>query len=126
MFTDPTPAEILAAAVRWNLDWGDKVDWLEDLAAEDPENPPRALLERPEIPSHLQELWHAFVSLSTCRPLVGGSVGPIPWVAIDCYARRYGIDGEEFERLTEVVAAMDSAFISKAIEMRAARETQES
>lgn len=53
-------------------------------------------------------VWQAFNELQTCRP-IGMSVGPIPWVAIDAYARAKDIaETERFERL---IRALDSEFL---------------
>jgi hypothetical protein len=40
------------------------------------------------------------------------SVGPIPFAAIDAYATRYGIDGEDdFDRFLALIRAMDSELV---------------
>lgn len=41
------------------------------------------------------------------------SVGPIPWSAIDAYARRYRIDDEDqFGFLVQMIRAMDAVFLA--------------
>ena len=37
--------------------------------------------------------------------------GPIPWTAINDWALRYGINGEDFERLVTIIKKMDVAYI---------------
>lgn len=44
-----------------------------------------------------------------------GGAGPIPFTAIDAYARRYGIgegDIDEFDRFRSLIKAMDSAYLA--------------
>jgi hypothetical protein len=38
------------------------------------------------------------------------AMGPIPWLAIDRFASRYGLIGDDFDRLCELIQAMDAAF----------------
>jgi len=40
-----------------------------------------------------------------------GASGPIPWTAIDAYARRKGFAGDGFEYLVKMVRAMDDVFL---------------
>jgi len=56
---------------------------------------------------------------------MGGTIiepraGKIPFSAIDCYARRYAIDGSAFDRLCMVIAVCDAEFLE--IEAERARE----
>ena len=37
-------------------------------------------------------------------------MGPIPWSSIDRFADRYGIMGDEFDRLCGLIQAMDEAY----------------
>ena len=65
---------------------------------------------RPE--PHLLFHWSAFVDLSTDRQM-GFGVGPIPWSALDMYARRYGLDDpDEFDRFKRLVRALDGTFLA--------------
>lgn len=52
----------------------------------------------------------AFDHLSRDRQM-GFSAGPIPWTAIDRYARRHGIKGEMFTDLVRFIIALDSEFL---------------
>jgi len=107
----------LTASLQWQLNWGDKIEWLEDLAEEDGVEP-KALQERPQLPDHLQFVWSAWWELHTDRP-VGMAVGAIPFSAIDRYAARYGIDGmDHFDAFREAVRALDGAYLKWAGERR--------
>lgn len=64
---------------------------------------------RPDLFGHLQFEWIAFRALSTDRQ-IGMAMGPIPWLAIDRFASRYGLVGDDFDRLCEIIQAMDGAF----------------
>lgn len=44
---------------------------------------------------------------------------PIPFAAIDRYARRYAIEGERFDRLARLIRAMDDEYRMVAAERRA-------
>jgi len=54
----------------------------------------------------------AFQKLTTCRSLgsMGGS-GPIPWDAIDRYAVRWKLTGNDYEFFERVITAMDSTYM---------------
>lgn len=70
---------------------------------------PKALAERPPLKRYLLPIWDAFHALAGDRH-IGMGVGPIPFSAIDLYARRYGIaDGDEFARFHALISAMDVA-----------------
>lgn len=68
----------------------------------------KALEDRPSVHPALEWVYDAFWHLSTCRSS-GFGVGPIPWTAIDAYARRKRI--EDFERFERLIDAMDSAYL---------------
>lgn len=71
----------------------------------------------PEILPECEFALEAFHELKTDRQ--GGFIyGPIPWTAIDAYARRYGItDTEEFDDFVLMIRAMDDVYL-KAAEKR--------
>ena len=76
--------------------------------------PPPALQNRPDLGEGLHFVWTAFHAVSTDRP-VGFGLAPIPFAAIDRYARRYGItDIDEFDRLRRLIMAMDRAMLDDA------------
>jgi hypothetical protein len=59
--------------------------------------------------------WSAFWALQGDRALGFGSVGQIPFQAIDAYARRCGItDIDEFDRLQTLIGVMDGVWLADA------------
>jgi hypothetical protein len=68
---------------------------------------PKAIAARPELPSHLGWLWDAFRELSTDRQIGFDGPGPIPFLSIDCYATRFGIDGDDFTFLLRCIRVLD-------------------
>lgn len=54
---------------------------------------------------------------------VGFGEGPIPWTSLDKYARRYNIEGEEFERLVQLIRIVDSELL-KTKQKKAKREAK--
>lgn len=53
---------------------------------------------------------NAFTRLSADRHESGM---PIPWMAFDAYARRYGLDGLDFDPFLDVMMAMDRHALKK-------------
>jgi hypothetical protein len=70
-----------------------------------------ALPPEAELPSGAEYLYEAFWQCSTDRPQSGFGVHQIPFSAIDRYATRYGIEGEEFDLLLSSVRALDEEFV---------------
>jgi len=64
-----------------------------------------------ELPEGAEFYLDAFWQLSTDRPQSGFGVHPIPFRALDVYARRYGIEGENFDDLASAVRGADAAFL---------------
>jgi hypothetical protein len=60
---------------------------------------------------HLLFEWLAFGELKTDRQ-IGMDLGPIPWSSIDRYASRYGVVGDDFDRLCSLIRAMDHTFLA--------------
>ncbi|TDR90290.1 phage tail assembly chaperone [Enterovirga rhinocerotis] len=93
--------------------WGSKIEVFELWAAEGDNDTP--LAKRPELPDHLHFAWSSFWALQGDRHLGFGSVGPIPFQALDAYARRCGIiDIDEFDRLHRLIGAMDKVWLDDA------------
>jgi hypothetical protein len=65
-----------------------------------------------ELPKGAEIYLDAFWQLTTDRPQSGFAVHPIPFAAIDAYARRYCIQGEAFEDLVNAVRAADQVFMA--------------
>lgn len=102
--------------LRWSLEWTPKADFLATLKRYG-EPLPEAYLNRPELRSHTLFFWDAFAALETDRQ-IGMAEGPIPFSAIDRFARRYGItDLDSFDRFYRIMRAMDD-------EVRKARAEQ--
>lgn len=64
------------------------------------------------LPELASLAWDCFWDLNKERPLGFGAMGHIPWRAIDCWAVRYAIGGEQFTRLKRIVEALDGAWLA--------------
>lgn len=105
------------------MEWGEQESWLREIA--EAGTIPKALLLKPDLPEHLDDVWHAFWALSGDRSYGGlGGVGPIPFVAIDRYAERFGVaPGDDFVRFHALLKRMDATFLEHMAEK--AKQTQE-
>lgn len=113
-------ADLLGDAVRWNLVWGDRTEFLRDLLADG--EAPRALLDQPEVPNRLLFAWRAFWELNTERS-IGMAIGPIPWRSIGAYAEKFSLaDVDSFEVFGGLIRAMDRAYLKFTREQEAARD----
>jgi len=70
------------------------------------------VLDEPALAPGLGWYLDAFAELGSCRPAGIGNLGPIPWTALDAYARRHGIAGEDFETFAVLIAALDAAWLA--------------
>ena len=85
-------------------------------AAENGTPLPRVFRDGPVLEDEYQAtLYVAFWALSSCRAL-GMSIGPIPWSAIDAYARRHGFDEDpqSYDAFMFLIQDMDSVFMEHA------------
>lgn len=74
--------------------------------------------ERPELSPFLASTYEAFWELSSCRSS-GMGVGPIPWTAIDAFCQSRAItDQDELRSFTQLIRAMDGAYIGYVTEAR--------
>ena len=73
---------------------------------------PEKIENKPVISAGLDFIWRAFWELSTDRDF-GMAEGPIPWTAMNDYAHRYDIWGDEFDRFVLLIKALDSVYIEK-------------
>lgn len=77
---------------------------------------PRAILDAPilEDPYHRRVL-DAFWTLSTCRGIGQGSLGPIPWHSADHYAHRFGFasDQIEYDSFLYLIQKLDEEFLNR-------------
>jgi hypothetical protein len=70
-----------------------------------------------------------FWRLSTCRGIGFGALGPIPWTAVDCYAKTYGFAENEidYDDFVFIVGALDEVFLDvsrKQADAAAARKSR--
>lgn len=77
-------------------------------AGDDPTKLPCAI-SKVDPAEHLQFEWRAFRALSSDRQ-VGMAAGPVLWSSIDRFAQRYNVDGDDFDRFTAIIQAMDEAY----------------
>ena len=94
----------------WRLEWGEQEAWLIEHAAEGDEDTP--LADKPEIETHLLWIYNAFWALHGDRHQGMGRAGKLPFLAIDRYAERYGIDGDLFEYFHDLLTRLDAAFMA--------------
>lgn len=64
----------------------------------------------PEVPTLGAPAYTAFWALGGDRA-TGFGLGPIPWTALDAYATRHGIAGEEFTNFAYYLSTMDSIYL---------------
>ena len=73
---------------------------------------PESIANKPEIQEGLGFYWEAFSELTSDRAL-GMAEGPIRWTAINAYAYRHGLWGDDFDRLVTIIRCMDSVYLDK-------------
>lgn len=106
----------LTGAFRYSLEREGQDQWLAKLAAELPDElPARSIPRRP--PEADQAKWHEFylhawsaLRFDRAYGALGGET-PIPFVAYDAYARRYGVEGEAFETFHFFMTALDTEWL---------------
>ena len=64
----------------------------------------------PVLGRGLSFIYNSFWQLGADRQV---EQGPIPFTAIDAFARRYRIDGDAFERFRVLIGRLDNAFRTK-------------
>lgn len=67
------------------------------------------LRDQPTVFSGNEWLWEAYMACDTCRS-IGMVAGPIPWTAVDAYARRLRFDPDGFELLWCIIHRADTAY----------------
>lgn len=80
------------------------------------------LKRKPKVPKRLEWVVDAFWDLSSSRAIGLGGVGPIPFVAVDAWAERFGVRGDEFLMLKHLVFELDREYMAIEAERRK-RET---
>ena len=77
---------------------------------------PQSILNAP-IPEDAYQVrvFQAFEQLSTCRQVVMGAVGPIPWSAIDQFAAHLGITDDEiaYDDFVWIIQNLDETFLKR-------------
>lgn len=68
--------------------------------------------EEPPIHDSSRFFLEAFDRLNTCRP-IGFDIGPIPWTAIEHYARSRGLDREMTRLLHAVIIRLDRDWVAE-------------
>lgn len=71
---------------------------------------PPSILNAPELRFGLEMYYGAFLDLLTCRA-IGTALGPIPWTAINQYAKAYDYTDEQEDDLQFYVSRMDNAYL---------------
>jgi hypothetical protein len=121
----------LVAAFRFDLEWKGHADWLAELRKEYPDEVPASKIPRRPDEAR-EELWHEFywqawnVLRFDRQYLDGGGELPITFIAYDAFARRYGIEGEAFDRFHIFMTAIDSEWLSYSVEKAKQRKEAES
>jgi hypothetical protein len=107
----------LAAAFRYELKRKGQDAWVAKLAAEFPDEFPAGSV--PVRPAEARaEAWHVFYvqAWQTLRYdrtyLAMGGETPIGFMVLDTFARRYGIEGEAFERFLAFMQAIDDEWLA--------------
>ncbi|RWQ16087.1 hypothetical protein [Mesorhizobium sp.] len=106
----------LTAAFRYDLERNGQNKWLAKIAAEFPlELPKEKVPTRPE--EARAEYWHDFywraweaLRFDRQYGAMGGE-SPIAFIAYDAYAKRYGLEGEAFERFHAFMTAIDTEWL---------------
>jgi len=78
---------------------------------DDPLDKGNPILHRPKPTPGVEKYYRAFQELSTDRPPSFSGISPIPWSSIDRYARRHGIEDEDFDVLVRMIRAADAALM---------------
>jgi hypothetical protein len=80
---------------------------------------PERIKNAPALLQGLELYYEAFFDLHTCRPPeMDGGEAPIPWLAIDTWASRAGLDALQREDLQFFVRWMDREYLTYAAQKR--------
>lgn len=103
-------AKNLTEVLLYQLEQGDKEEFLIAQAKKARAPIPERILNRPELLPGLEFIFNAFNDLCSERQM-SMALGPIPWSVIDQYARRYNLDSESYEVFKYLIRQMDITFI---------------
>lgn len=73
---------------------------------------PGKIKEAPQLLPGLDLYYEAFLDLCNSRSMGYMSPGSIPFSEVDTWARRYDIEGEEFELLQLFIRRLDGVYIN--------------
>lgn len=93
------------------MEWGDKAEWLIEVSQEENDPLPPAILNKPELPLYLSEVWRAFWILNSSRQS-GFSIQPIQLSEIKAYFDIYG-KVEDIDAFIEYIKHLDILFMKK-------------
>lgn len=71
---------------------------------------PRKIADAPELWPGLEVYFEAWMQMDSCRQ-VGMSIGPIPWTAIEQYAKAMDLDDQQTARMHRLLRAMDRVYL---------------
>jgi len=118
----------LAAAFRYDLERKGHHQWVAKLHEQYPDEvPAESVPRRPD--EARSERWHDFYRDAWDRLRFdrqyteGGGETPISFLALDAYARRFGIEGEAFDRFHTFMTSIDAEWLTHVAEK--ARERRE-
>jgi hypothetical protein len=72
---------------------------------------PERIKNAPELQLGLELYYGAFLELSSCRSVGFGAEGPIPWTAVNQWARAHQLSEEQEEDLLYHIERMDEVYL---------------
>lgn len=82
-------------------------------------------MDIPELADGLGLVMDAFWDLSSTRPADGGTIGNIPWTALDQWMTRHGVVGDQYHRMMAVLRTTDDAYVTKFNAKQAAKRKKD-
>jgi hypothetical protein len=73
--------------------------------------PPKWFFDKPELLPGQEFYIDSFDQLTSCRQLVSGAVGRIPWTALVEYAEVYGLSWPDLLLFQYILSQMDTYYI---------------
>lgn len=73
---------------------------------------PERIQNAPSLDHELFPVLIAFWQLSTTRQMGSGSVGPIPWTAVNDWAIRHGLEDDVFDYLLSLIHGIDDTYLN--------------
>lgn len=70
------------------------------------------MLDEPQVPEHLADVWSAFQTITTSRPIGFGAVGPLAYRDMLLYLDENGIgDKDERDEMLYLLREMDAEYL---------------